>query len=380
MSRKTIIRLTVGLFFLVAIAAVGSRVLKMGDTFKTLLSLDPGYLVPVLAMALLYYLLKALRWHYYLGVAGIRVPLARSMAAYLAGQWFTFTPAGELMRVYLLGAADRFALVAPTIVVQVVVDFASLALLATLLVAVYPALAPVVLPVTLPLLITLAMLATPPLRRFASTWRLARRLARGRAKNVTGQLARLLAPWPVTAGLLMGVPTVAAGALTLHISGVALGIAEWRLVPVSGVYAMTQLVGGISPLPQGLGVAEGSGTVLLGYLGIDPEQALAAMLLSRGAVLGFSVLLGLVAFLVLRLTVPELAHVPVGGVRDTGDADDSDGDEDADGAGEADSANDQDRAQAAVSTPGKPVTRTGPEPVGAGEVLRGAAQTPQTSR
>jgi uncharacterized membrane protein YbhN (UPF0104 family) len=223
------------------------------------------------------------------------------------------------MRVYLLGAGDRFSLVAPTVVMQVVVDFASLALLATLMVAVYPALAPVVLPITLPLLFTLAMLAAPPLRRFASTWRLVRRLGEGRgqrAQRVTGQFARLLAPWPVIAGLLMGVPTVVAGALTLYVSGLALGLDHWRAVPVTGVYAMTQLVGGISPLPQGLGVAEGSGTVLLGYLGVDPEAALAAMLLSRGAVLGFSVLLGLVAFIVLRLTVPELAHVPVGGVRD----------------------------------------------------------------
>jgi len=80
-------------------------------------------------MALLYYVLKALRWHYYLRVAGIYVPLRRSMAAYLAGQWFTFTPAGELMRAYLLGAGDRFSLVAPTVVMQAVVDFASFALL-----------------------------------------------------------------------------------------------------------------------------------------------------------------------------------------------------------------------------------------------------------
>jgi uncharacterized membrane protein YbhN (UPF0104 family) len=79
---------------------------------------------------------------------------------------------------------------------------------------------------------------------------------------------------------------------------------------------MTQLLGGLSPLPQGLGVAEGSGTVLLGYLGIDPGLALAAILLSRGAVLGFSVVLGLLALVALRLTVPDLRHVPVGGIKE----------------------------------------------------------------
>lgn len=313
-TRRLLVRFGISLLLLVAFLTIGGRLLEMGDTLKTLLSLDALFLVPVLLSALLYYLLKAVRWHYYLRVAGVRVAMRRSLAAYLAGQWFTFTPAGELMRVYLLGAGNRFALVAPTVVMQVVVDFASLALMATLAVPFYPAVAPFVLPVTLPLLATLGMLASPSLRRFASTWQGLKRFSAGRGKLVSGQLGVLLQPWPVIAGLLMGMPAVLAGALALYISGVALGIENWGPFRVTSVYAMTQLIGGISPLPQGLGVTEGSGTLLLSYLGVEPEAALAAMLLSRAAVLGFSVLLGLVAFVVLRVMVPELAHVPVGGV------------------------------------------------------------------
>jgi uncharacterized membrane protein YbhN (UPF0104 family) len=313
--KRRLVRLGVGVLLLAAILVIGSRLVRMEETFRTLAGLHPTYLVPILFMALLYYVLKALRWHFYLRVGGIDVPLKRSMAAYLAGQWFTFTPAGELMRAYLLGAKERFSLVAPTVVMQAVVDFASLALMATLAVPLYPALAPVVLPVTLPLLLTLAMLAAPPLRRMASTWRVAKQLTSGRGARVTGQLGILLRPWPVLAGLLMGVPTVMAGALALYVSGLALGIEGWEPVRATAVYAMTQLLGGVSPLPQGLGVAEGSGTMLLSYLGIDPGVALAAMVLSRGAVLGFSVLLGLLALVALRLTVPELKAVSVAGMK-----------------------------------------------------------------
>src|SRR5688500_17245421 len=172
MNRR-LVRLGVGVLLLLAIVAVGSRLVRMEETFRTLAALHPVYLVPIWLLALLYYVLKALRWHFYLRVGGIDVTLARSMAAYLAGQWFTFTPAGELMRAYLLGARERFSLVAPTVVMQAVVDFASLALMATLAVPFYPALAPVVLPVTAPLLLTSAMLASPPLRRVASSWRVA---------------------------------------------------------------------------------------------------------------------------------------------------------------------------------------------------------------
>jgi uncharacterized membrane protein YbhN (UPF0104 family) len=304
------------LLLLIAIVVVGSRLVSMEETFRRLADLHPIYLGPILLLALLYYVLKALRWHFYLRVGGIDVTLARSMAAYLAGQWFTFTPAGELMRAYLLGARERFALVAPTVVMQAVVDFASLALMATLAVPLYPALAPVVLPVTLPLLLTLVMLAAPPVRRLASTWRVAKRLTGGRGASVTGQFSTLLAPWPVTAGMLMGIPTVLAGALAFFISGLALQIDGWNGIAAIAVYSMTQLLGGVSPLPQGIGVAEGSGTALLSYVGIDPGVALAAMLLSRGAVLGFSVLLGLLALVALRVTVPELREVSVTGVGD----------------------------------------------------------------
>jgi uncharacterized membrane protein YbhN (UPF0104 family) len=314
--RSKLIRVAIGLLLLGALYLIAARLLKMGDTFKTLAALEPLYLGPILVAALLYYVLKALRWHYYLRVVGVRVPLARSMSAYLAGQWFTFTPAGELMRVYLLGAGNRFALVAPTVVMQVAIDFASLALLALLAVPFYPSVAPVVLPVALPLLLTFGMVAAPPLRRFASTWRLLRRFGTGRGRLVSTQLALLLEPRPVAAGLLIGVPTVLIGALALFLSGIALGVGNWGPFRVTAVHSISQLIGGVSPLPQGLGVTEGSGTLLLGYLGVEPEAALAAMLLSRGAVLGFSVVLGLVSFLVLRLTVPELAHVPVGGVQE----------------------------------------------------------------
>ena len=316
MNRR-LVRLGVAVLLLIAIVVVGSRLVRMEETFRTLAGLHPAYLLPIALLALAYYVLKALRWHFYLRVGGINVRLVRSMAAYLAGQWFTFTPAGELMRAYLLGARERFALVAPTVVMQAVVDFASLALMATLAVPLYPALAPVVLPVTLPLLLTLLMLAAPPLRRVASTWRVAQRLTSGRGADVTAQFSKLLAPWPVAAGLLMGVPTVLAGALAFFISGLALDIEGWDAVGATAVYAMTQLLGGVSPLPQGIGVAEGSGTAMLGYLGIEPGAALAAMLLSRGAVLGFSVVLGLIALAVLRVTVPELRDVPVSGIRES---------------------------------------------------------------
>ena len=312
---RRLIRAAVMALLAIAVVIVGRKLLSLVGSLHTLATFDRTYLVPIIALGCVYYVLKALRWHYYLRVAGISVPLTRSIAAYLAGQWFTFTPAGELMRAYLLNAGAHFALVAPTVVVQALVDFLSLALMATIMVPLYPALAPVVLPVTIPLLVTASMVALPPLRRYAAGWRAVQWLASGRRQQVMSQAARLLRPLPILAGVAMGVPTVLAGAGALYFAGAAVGSVRWTMTQANAVYSMMQLLGGLSPFPEDLGMTEGSGALLLAYLGFEPSDAVAAIVLFRASILGFSAVLGLLAFLALRRTVPELATTPVGGLR-----------------------------------------------------------------
>lgn len=311
MNRKRLLRLAFLILFLVALVVLGLRFLSMAEFLSTLATLERAYLAPILLLSLAYYVLKALRWHYFLRAARLIVPVHRSVAAHLAGQWFVITPAGELVRGYLLGAGEKFALVAPTVVMQAFMDFVALALVATLIVPLFPVLAPVVLPVTIPFLVVPLLLAAPPLRR--ARWRLPRRLASGSRRQVLDQAAQLLGARPMAIGLLIGVPAVLAAGLALYLCGLAVGMRNWNLLQANAVYSMMFLLGGISPSPQGLGVTEGTGTLLMNYLGINPAVALAAIVLFRAATLGFSMLLGLAAFLVLRLTSPELAHVPLTG-------------------------------------------------------------------
>ena len=202
---------------------------------------------------------------------------------------------------YLLGAGAAFAPVAATVIVQALLDFTSLALVATVAVGFYPVLAPVVLPVTLPLLGTMALLAAPPLHGWLAAGPPTRWLKRHERWERLVSAFQLLGPRPTAVGLLLGIPTVLVGGLALYLAGVAIRLPRWDVVQAEGVYALSQLLGGISPLPQGLGVTEASGTALLGYLGLDPAEALAAIVLYRAAVLGFSAVLGLLGFLQLRL-------------------------------------------------------------------------------
>jgi uncharacterized membrane protein YbhN (UPF0104 family) len=210
------------------------------------------------------------------------------------------------MRGDLLAEGKAMTRVAPTVVVQAISDFLSLALLATLVVPFYPAIAPAVLPVTVPMLTTVLAIATPPLREYLAGWKVVQWLASGNRREMLAQAGYLLGPKPTAVGLALGVPTMAIGGLGLYFAGVGIGVPGWTPFQAEGVYAMMQLWGGLSPLPQGLGVAEGSGAVLLSYLGVEPSQALAAVILFRAATLGLSVALGLLAFVLLRFTTPRV--------------------------------------------------------------------------
>ena len=70
----------------------------------------------------------------------------------------------------------------------------------------------------------------------------------------------------------------------------------------SGTCSITSIAGALSFLPGGLGVTEGTMTILLvgSATGVDQPTALTATLLMRLATLWFAVLMGLILLLVLR--------------------------------------------------------------------------------
>jgi uncharacterized membrane protein YbhN (UPF0104 family) len=303
------------------VGVLGILVHRLEDLLEALSGVEPdlGYVPAIIGLASVYYLLKALRWHYYLRLSDVRLSWWRSSAAYLAGQWFTFTPAGELVRSYLL--YNRYSVPidrsAPTVVLQALMDFASLALVAFLACLWVPMLAPVVLPVAGGVLAFIAALLFPLPRRWLRVAPVVSRLPLVRSQRVQALLTHadtLLGLRPTLVGLGLGLPAVAVGAGTLLAAGLALHVEGWQLLDALVVYSMAQLLGGISIFPQGLGVTEASGTALLALLEVPALQAASAVILFRLCTLGWSILLGGGALVLLRLDrLPQHTGSTVGG-------------------------------------------------------------------
>ena len=100
------------------------------------------YLIAALALAGLNYLLRFIRWFYYLRVLKIRVPPAISSLVFLSGLSMSITPGkmGELLKSYLL--RDRtgvpVAQSAPVVVMERLTDVVSVVLLALVGLALLP--------------------------------------------------------------------------------------------------------------------------------------------------------------------------------------------------------------------------------------------------
>jgi len=261
----------------------------------------PRLLPPVLALSLVNYLLRFVRWELYLARLGVDLPRGRSLAVFLVGFLLSVTPgkAGELGKAWLVRelGGGRALRVVPAVVAERVTDLLGVLVLLAL----------GALPLPGGQLLAAAGLGAVVLAVLLLTWRggaerLFRLLARlplvGRRIPVLaelyGTLRELLSP-----GLLATALTVSIVAWGAEGVGFFLVMREYApqagLLPAVFDYTVSTCLGSLSMLPGGLVAAEGSLTALLDSQGLSTAAAAAATLIIRAATLWFAVLLGLLA-------------------------------------------------------------------------------------
>jgi uncharacterized membrane protein YbhN (UPF0104 family) len=275
--------------------------------FAQLRRFDFALLAPILALSLLNYALRFVRWEIYLRALGARLTLGRSCGVFLTGFLLSVTPgkAGELGKAWLvreLGGGPALR-VAPAVLAERVTDILGVAALLAMGALPFPGgrwwaamgLAAVVLG------------AAAFSRERWAAW-LFGRLAKlpfigaraGTLVTVYQGLRNLLSPGLLAVGLLIS--AVAWGA-----EGAGFVVAVRAYAPHTGFlaglfdYTASTVLGSASLLPGGLGAAEGTLTALLRAQGLDTARATLITFIIRGATLWFAVLLGLLA-------LPVVAH------------------------------------------------------------------------
>lgn len=262
--------------------------------------LGGGTLVAALALSLVNYALRAVRWQRFLAVLGHALAPGAAAANYVAGFALTTTPgkAGEAFRslvlkrrhgvpvVDSLGAffAERFS------------DVLALVILSGLALSMLPhgtLLAAIALGAVGVGLWIIASESRTARLAHAMASVLPHRFAAPLA-SLMGQAGRLARGRTLLAGLALALVAWAAEAWALHLIVAAVG-GSMPVATAMGVYAAALLGGAVFFLPGGLGSTEALMFALLVQAGLDAPSAGAVTVVSRVTTLWFAVLLGWIA-------------------------------------------------------------------------------------
>lgn len=293
-----------GLFVLV-LAGLASLAAATGweETMTQLRKLSFFEAGILLALSLVNYLFRAVRWHYFTRCLGIGTNLAQNIRHFLGGFAMSVTPGrvGELIRMRWIKRETgwSFERTAPLVLVDRASDLAAMALILAAGLLFSGAMIRFAIPVTL-LAFAGAVLVTRPALLSVSA---------GLFYRATGLFPRLMARVRRAARSLRAFSS--AGILTLAtllglIGWIAEGYAFWLLLTWMDVeisfwlavliFVFSTLAGGLTGAPGGIGGAEAAMVGLLLLEGIPIEVALPATAVIRLTTLWFAILIGLGVF------------------------------------------------------------------------------------
>jgi len=286
----------------------------LSETTTELLGFRWSLTVPILALTLVNYGLRYLKWHYLLGRLGIRIAHRVNAPIFTAGLAMVISPAkaGELVKPYLVqvctGASMTRTL--PALIAERATDGVAVILLAALGVGTYYAQAtPLIWGSLAAFLVVLVLLSSRRLvqgglsllRRVVGLRRLVDRL-----DEVYAATRVCFAPVPLLLTTALSLVAWFAECIGYWLVFVGLGL-DTSLWADTFLYAFATVFG--APSPGGMGMADVALTEgAVAILGVTAPQAVAASLLVRVATLWFGVLLGAFALLRMESTIAAVSR------------------------------------------------------------------------
>jgi len=294
-----------GLVVLVLAGLIGLAVATgWEDTMAALKGLSFIEIAALLALSLVNYGLRGLRWHLFANRLGLPTHLTQNMRHFLGGFAMSVTPGriGELVRMRWLQreTAWPFDRTAPLVLVDRASDLAAMAILLALALAFSTTGVVGGAPVVVLALIA-AFIATRPrlMRAAGDTAHIAsaRRFPRlfARVRRAAKSLSAFQGPTVLLAAGALGVIGWLAEGWAFHLLLTWMGadIGFWTAV---GIFVFATLAGGLTGAPGGLGGAEAAMVALLVGSGTPIEIALPATLIIRLTTLWFAIAIGLLVF------------------------------------------------------------------------------------
>jgi len=290
---------TLGITFLSDFRAVTGALVKF----------DLRYLPVILGLTFVNYLLRFVKWQYFLRQIDLDIPRKDSFQIFLSGLAMSVTPGkvGELLKSFLLKELKGVPIsrTAPIIFAERLSDGFALILLSLAGMAVFRYGKQMLVITALLMLAVLLVIQSPAVARRCIA--LAGRLPLlNRFEQIMHRLFdsanRLLRPRAMAYSVLLGVVSWSFECIAFYFVFVGLGY-KISLLAATFTLAFSSVVGAVSMLPGGLGAAEGSILGLLLFLGVPKSIAGVATIIIRFCTLWFGVAVGLLALFRNRAVV-----------------------------------------------------------------------------
>ncbi|MDQ2093765.1 flippase-like domain-containing protein [Rhodobacteraceae bacterium 10Alg 79] len=293
-----------GLFALVLLGLAGlAAATGWEETLEQLAKLGVVQVVVLLALSLVNYGLRGIRWHIFATRLGLPLGLGANLRHFLGGFAMSVTPGrvGELIRMRWIARETGWAFerTAPLVLIDRASDLAAMGLILALSLAFAAGGVDWALPVAL-LAIGASVIVTRPAllagmatRFYRATGLFPRLMIR--VRRAAGSLRLFSHPQTLGFAAALGLLGWFAEGYAFHLLlgwfGAEIGF--WKAVMI---FVFATLAGGLTGAPGGIGGAEAAMIALLYMDGVGPEIAVPATAVIRVTTLWFAILIGLAIF------------------------------------------------------------------------------------
>ncbi|HHB80912.1 MAG TPA: flippase-like domain-containing protein [Aliiroseovarius sp.] len=291
----------IGLLLVGLIGAIGAT--GWAEVWAQVRRISLGQFALLLALSMVNYLTRALRWHLFARKLGLRTGLAQDMRHFLGGFAMSVTPGrvGELVRMRWIRRETgwSFGRTAPLMLADRASDLAAMGVLLGLMLILAPKGIAFGAPVAGVALFGAFVVTRPELLDGLARlgYRLTGRLGRlfVSIRRAARSLATFSAPGMLSAVAVLGAMGWMAEGVAFHLLLVWMG-ADVGLAKATAIFIFSALAGGLTGAPGGVGGAEAAMVALLALEGVPMEISLPATAIIRLTTLWFAIAIGLIVF------------------------------------------------------------------------------------
>ena len=309
LRRKIIYSLLFALLVYIGLALYSALYSDWGD-LRTALSDFPWHWLPlVIALTLVNYTGRMLRWHWYLRTLDVPIRVRDSARIFGVGMLMVMTPgkAGEVLKSYMVKnvTGTPMSTTAPVVLAERATDAAAMLLLATAGLFTFPDRTARIIALALfgTFVMFVVMIQIRPLAIWALGWGERLPFVRRFVSSLHAFYESsyiIFGPRNLSISLLVGMFCWGAEGVAYFVVLVGFGVEPSAHALMAAVFTFTisTVIGAVFALPGGLGGVEGSLVALSQRLfGLSPAAATGAALLIRFCTLWLGVGIGVVCFL-----------------------------------------------------------------------------------